>query len=305
MGYKAYSNTMQTTKTSRWAAAVGVVIVATLPAPVLAQSGTDIFLVNISRDGGVRLGTPINVTDRPGYDNQPSFTPDGKVVLYTSIRGDQADIWMHDLETGSNSAVTTTRESEYSATVMPGGRTFSVVRVETDSAQRLWQFHLDGTNPKVIYERIMPVGYHAWIDATTTAMFILGQPPTLQIGDVETGAAQTVASNIGRSIHKAADKNAVIFLHHVSQDEDWIAEWDLETGQVRHLVEPVGDGQDFEVMYNGTIVMGDGSRLFAWREEWAGWEEVADFTGQITGITRLAGSPNGDRIAIVGSDIMP
>ena len=172
-----------------------------------------------------------------------------------------------------------------------------------DSTQRLWQFELDGTSPRVIYERVMPVGYHAWIDPNTTAMFILGQPATLQIGNVENGMTETVASNIGRSIHKVVDKNAVIFLHRMSQDEAWIAEWDVGTKQMRHLVVPVGDGQDFEVMHNGTIVMGDGSKLFAWREEWDGWEEVADFAGQITEITRLAGSPNGDRIAIVGSEV--
>ena len=305
MTLNAYSKNMKTTSTSRWATLVGVAMVAMLPTSALAQAGTDIFLVNISRDGGVRFGTPTNVTDRPGYDNQPSFTPDGKAILYTSIREGQADIWMYDIDAGSNSAVTTTPESEYSATGMPGGRTFSVIRVEMDSTQRLWQFDQDGTNPGVVYEKVMPVGYHAWINGNTTAMFILGQPATLQIGNVETGTAEIVASNIGRSIHKAVDKNAVIFLHRMSQDEAWIAEWDVETKQMRHLVVPVGDGQDFEVMYNGTIVMGDGSKLFAWREEWDGWEEVADFTGQITEITRLAGSPNGDRIAIVGSDLVP
>ncbi len=300
-----YSKNMKTTKTPRRATLVGIAMIATLPASALAQAGTDIFLVDISRDGGVQFGTPTNVTDRPGYDNQPSFTPDGKAILYTSIRGDQADIWIYDIAAGSNRAVTTTPESEYSAAVMPGGRTFSAIRVEMDSTQRLWQFDLDGTNPKVIYEQIMPVGYHAWIDANTTAMFILGRPATLQIGNVETGAAETVASNIGRSVHKAVDKKAVIFLHRMSDDEAWITEWDVEAKQMRHLVAPVGDGQDFVVMQNGTIVMGDGSKLFAWREDWDGWEEVADFAEQITEITRLAGSPDGDRIAIVGADLIP
>ncbi len=305
MRQNTYSKNMKTTTSSRWATLVGVAMVATLPASALAQAGTDIFLIDISRDGGVRFGAPINVTGRPGYDNQPSFTPDGKAILYTSIREGQADIWRYDIDAGSNSAVTTTPESEYSAAVMPGGQTFSVIRVEMDSTQRLWQFDLDGTNPKVVYEQIMPVGYHAWIDGNTTAMFILGRPATLQIGRVETGTAETVASNIGRSVHKAVDQNAVIFLHRMSDDEAWITEWDVGAKQMRHLVAPVGDGQDFVVMYNGTIVMGDGSKLFAWREEWDGWEEVADFAGQITEITRLAGSPNGDRIAIVGSDMIP
>ena len=40
-------------------------------------TGTDIYLVSIriSADG-VRLGEPSNITDRDGYDNQPSFLPE-------------------------------------------------------------------------------------------------------------------------------------------------------------------------------------------------------------------------------------
>ena len=293
---------MQTKRISRWATCVGALSMAAFPASALAQAGTDIYLVDIAREGGVRFGSPVNATNRPGYDNQPSFTPDGKAVLYTSVRDGQADIWRYDIEARSNRAVTTTPESEYSATVMPSGRTFSAIRVEMDSTQRLWQFDLAGGNPSVVYENIMPVGYHAWIDANTTAMFILGRPATLQIGDTRTGVAETAASNIGRSIHKAVDKEATIFLHRMSESEAWITEWDVGANKMRHLVAPVGDGQDFVVMSNGTIIMGDGSKLFAWREDFDGWLEVADFTGQIANITRLAGSPDADRIAIVGSD---
>lgn len=275
---------------------------AAVPTSALAQAGTDIYLVDIAREGGVRFGSPINTTNRAGYDNQPSFTPDGKAVLYTSVRDGQADIWRYDIAARSNRAVTTTPESEYSATVMPSGRTFSAIRVEMDSTQRLWQFDLSGGDPKVVYENVMPVGYHAWIDANTTAMFILGRPATLQIGDIRTGVAETAASNIGRSIHKAVDKEATIFLHRMSESEAWITEWDVGASKMRHLVAPVGDGQDFVVMSNGTIIMGDGSKLFAWREDSGEWLEVADFTGRIADITRLAGSPDADRIAIVGSD---
>ena len=293
---------MQTTRISRWATCVATLGIAAFPTSALAQAGTDIYLVDIAREGGVRFGSPINATNRPGYDNQPSFTPDGKVVLYTSVRDGQADIWRYDIAAQSNQAVTTTPESEYSATVMPSGQTFSAIRVEMDSTQRLWQFDLAGGNPQVVYENIMPVGYHAWIDANTTAMFILGRPATLQIGDIRTGVAETAASNIGRSIHKAVDKEATVFLHRMSETEAWITEWDVGTKTMRHLVAPVGDGQDFVVMSNGTIIMGEGSMLFAWREDFDGWLEVADFTGQIANITRLAGSPDAGRIAIVGSD---
>src|SRR5258708_16942898 len=50
--------------------------------------------------GRVSVGVPVNVTARPGYDNQPFFLPNGRAFLYTSIREDsQADIYRYDIDT--------------------------------------------------------------------------------------------------------------------------------------------------------------------------------------------------------------
>src|SRR4051812_44166465 len=94
--------------------AVGLIAV---PQAVGAQRvpSTDIFLAPLSiEDGHPVIGNPINVTNRPGYDNQPSFTPDGHALLFTSIHDDgQSDIYRYDLATKEITRVTTTPESEY------------------------------------------------------------------------------------------------------------------------------------------------------------------------------------------------
>ena len=51
-------------------------------------------------------------------------------------------------------------------------------------------------------ENVKPVGYHAWADDHTLALFVLGQPATLQLADTRTGTARTIASDIGRSIQR-------------------------------------------------------------------------------------------------------
>ena len=38
-------------------------------------------------NGALEVGPAIDITNNPGYDNQPSFTPDGKAILFTSVRG--------------------------------------------------------------------------------------------------------------------------------------------------------------------------------------------------------------------------
>jgi len=57
--------------------------------PLLSQPATDIYLADLKiEDGHIEVGSPLNITNRDGYDNQPMFLPDGKSLLYTSIRHD-------------------------------------------------------------------------------------------------------------------------------------------------------------------------------------------------------------------------
>ncbi|HEV8234402.1 MAG TPA: hypothetical protein VGP84_07375, partial [Gemmatimonadaceae bacterium] len=168
------------------------ILVVVSGASLLAQAtppSTDIFLAPVRIDRGqLVVGTPVNVTNRPGYDNQPSFTPDSRALLFTSVRADaQADIYRYELQTKSITRVTTTPESEYSATIFGDGSRFSVIRVEADSTQRLWSFRLDGTDPRLVFAGFKPVGYHAWVDSTTVAMFLLGRPNALVLADTRGG----------------------------------------------------------------------------------------------------------------------
>jgi hypothetical protein len=269
-----------------------------------APPATDIFLVDLAMQGGsLRLGSPRNVTNRPGYDNQPSFTPDGQGILYTSIHEDgQADIYRYDIPTGTRSQVTRTPESEYSPTVTPSGNAMSVIRVEADSTQRLWQFDLDGTRPRLVLEIIKPVGYHAWGDANTLALFVLGSPPTLQLADTRTRTAQLIMENIGRSIHKVPGRNAISFVHKVSDDEWWIRELDLTTREITPLVRTLRGAEDYTWTPGGALLIGQGSALHQWQRGSTEWQQVADLSGAgVTAITRLVVSPQGDRLALVSA----
>ncbi len=175
---------------------------------------TELFVGEISGSGAtVSFGAWKNVTQRAGYDNQPSFTPDSRSILYTVQSDGQTDIYRHDLATGSNERVTSTAESEYSAAVMPGGDRFSAIRVEADSTQRLWSFRMDGSAPELVLSDVAPVGYQAWLDERTLALFVLGRPSTLQIADSRTGEPQIRAHDIGRSLHRVPGRHAVSFIH--------------------------------------------------------------------------------------------
>jgi dipeptidyl aminopeptidase/acylaminoacyl peptidase len=252
------------------------------------------------------IGTPVNVTNRPGYDNQPSFTPDGHAFLFTSTHEDgQSDIYRYDLKSKEITRVTTTPESEYSATVMPGGQRFSVVRVESDSTQRLWSFALDGSDPKLLLETVKPVGYYAWIDANNLALFVLGKPNALVHADIRTGQADTLSRDIGRSVQPLPSGGGFSFVAHVdSVSSVRVVQWPANSRRAE--VALPRRGEDFTWVTRDLILASSGSKLLYWHRGMAAMVDADDLSAAgLTNITRLAVSPDRQWLAIVAVPAPP
>lgn len=268
--------------------------------------GADLFLADLTWEssGLPRIGQPTNLTRRPGYDNHPHFVPDGSGMWYTAIDelDGQADIWRYDFDTGMVARVTMSNpESEYSATPLPDGSGISTVRVEADSTQRLWRFDPDGSNAAVILENVEPVGYHAWIDETSVVIFVLGEPSTLLLGDVRSGRAKVVAEEVGRSIQRIPDSNDVSYVQRHADGTSTIMRLPGDGSEVMPLIEGVEGGDFHAWAHNGTLLMAHESVVYALpRGSENGWEAVVDFSAIHVLISRLAVSPDGSQIVMVG-----
>jgi hypothetical protein len=273
-----------------------------------APPETDIYLVEMElTNGSIRIiGSPANATERAAYDNQPFFLPDGKSFLYTAYQKDgQTDICRYDLANQSSKRLTTTSEGEYSPTTMPGGKSFSVIRVEADGTQRLWKFPIGGGDPGLVLENVKPVGYHAWGNEKTLVLFVLGDPPTLQIADTGTGKADVILGSVGRSLHKIPGKEAFSFVHKVSDSEWWIKKIDMANREVTPLTQTLQGSEDYAWTPEGSIIMGRGAKLYSWKSG-GEWREIADFSkAGIETVTRIAVSPKGDRLAFVANRASP
>jgi hypothetical protein len=266
-----------------------------------APPPTDIFLAPLSmKDGAPVVGTPVNITKQPGYDNQPWFTPDSRSMLFTSARGEtQTDIYRFDVGSRATTRVTQTPESEYSANGMRGGRRFSVIRVEADMTQRLWSFANDGSDPRVVIEALKPVGYHVWIDANNVASFVLGTPNALAHTDVRTGKSDTLARNIGRSLTLLPDKSGFAFVRRVDSTSI-ITAMTWPGRQTRDVFALPPRTQDLVWLGPGHVLSASGSTLLSRRTGASSWSTVGDFAAAgLTDISRMAVSPDGKWIAIV------
>jgi len=277
---------------------------ATFAGKLFAQElpGTDIWVTGITNG----LPTePVKINTGSGYNNQPHFSEDGSVIYYTrEMPGGEAaqtDIAAFNIKTSITTMVNNTSESEYSPTPIPGREALSVIQVEADQKQRLWAIDVASGNMDLLLADVEPVGYHAWINDSEVAMFILGDSFTLQTARLDARGSKLIADNIGRSIRKHPQTGEILFVD--KNREPWqIAAFDPGTTQVRAVMPLFPANEDFTIDASGNYWSGNGSKLYKRSPGDSSWKLMADFrTFGINHISRLAINLNSGQIALVSN----
>ena len=267
---------------------------------VMSQPNTEVFLFDLEKVANENyiLSSPSNISNNIGYDNQPSFWPDGKSILYAGTVGGQTEIVRYFMDINKTQIITNTPEgSEYSPTPTPGGK-ISSIRLDTSGLQLLYIYDLNGASEVLVED--LAIGYHAWHTHDGFIAFVLGQPNTLQYIDLKSKKTKILASNIGRSLHKIpGSKN----FSYVDKSGDWtIKAINPKNGKKKHIVRVKEGSEDYCWTPQGEIVMGQGSVLWVWDTE-SGWKQIADLKSfGLEHITRLAISPKGNQLAVVVND---
>lgn len=266
----------------------------------LAQPSTEVYLFDLEKDkNGYTLSNPINVSNNPGYDNQPSFSSDGNTLLYTSWQADeQTDIIQYNISEQSKSRFTATDGSEYSPTASFNGEKISAILLERNGRQLLWSYHLKDASSNILVENLV-IGYHCWFDENTLFSFVLGEPSTLQQNDLKSGKNSIIDENIGRSLHRIPGKKTISYISKAS-DEWRIMTYQPKNGKQKEIAKTLPNTEDMAWTPGGTMIMGKDSELFYRNLKDKSWSSLSSLVQfDLSGITRVAISPDGKKLAIV------
>lgn len=172
---------------------------------------TEVWLFKLEKTKTeLKLADPKNITERTGYDNQPSFSNDSKKIYYVSIREDkQADIYTYDIGSEKTIQLTKTKESEYSPVLTVDGKYLNSVVVEIDSAQRIHFINsITGISDKKI--ETDSVGYYTFLNADTVLYYKLTNPHSLRFYVKSTNEDKWLGNDPTRAF-KTLNRHAFIY----------------------------------------------------------------------------------------------
>jgi len=262
---------------------------------------TNIYLFDFAIDkGNVALSNPKLLTgfNAVGYNNQPSFFQDDLLYISSNHKGEtNTEIFELDLRREELTRVTKTSQSEYSPTLMPDGKHFSVIRQKNTEPQdqHLWQYPLDRSGEgEAIIKDLTNVGYHSWIGPYKVIMFLVDDPHQMVEYNVVDNSQEIIAEDIGRSLHRRG--NVLYYVEKVSRKFWYIKAYNFVFNTVEVITQTLREKEDFAITDEGTFLMSSGGFLFAFTPDAdKTWRKVADL--------KVHGLNNVSRIAISGTKI--
>ena len=266
---------------------------------------TEIFLLDLKIEpNSMQVSNGSNVTARPGYDNQPYFTKNSETFLFSRDDGEQTDIYEYDIAKQKATRLTQSDNTEFSPTPFPDNTKVAFV---TDRSNSIWFASRDDLdNPKWVFAKNPihePIGYFSWNHDTGYILYWSQYGFSVTLAHESKAEVHYVSGNaIPSTPHIIPGTDKFSFVHRQARGDAWIKEFDPASKAIRPLTPIVGSNANYAWAPDGSIVMIEGSTLYRWQENGAAtWQKISDLSSQgISSATRVAISPNGKRMAIVG-----
>jgi hypothetical protein len=244
-----------------------------------AQNGTEIYLLEIQKTSdGFNIQNPVNISNRTGYDNQPSFHPTKSLIYFSSQKSGQTDIYAYNYNSKKLTQITNTEDSEYSPTVTPDKAYFScIVQRKSNGDQDLVKFSIKNPEKSEIIlesQKTGKIGYHAWSPDNQLITFVLGEPNTLQQFDINTKKSTVLGKNIGRSLHYVPSKDVFSFVE--KDGETWkVKLLNPENQTISVYADALPASEQYNAWDKNGILFGTkNERLYFFEEINKSWKEL-------------------------------
>ena len=292
------------------AIALTCTLLATLAATAArAQPDVDVWVGDLDMShGGLGITHLTNISHRPGYDNQPAFFPDQKTLAYTTQGETETHAVLYDLATGA-------------ATPLPDAKGFSPT--PTADGKRLMVLHegrvelheLTGKLVEPLTET-KDAGYFSRFDDGAWVLFMNDKERRIVLYDARKKTLETMDKGAITPLYRVPNERAVTFVAENPFSSDPAAaakldpatvklelrKLDLKTRRVETLSTLPFPATGHHVWTpRGTVLMASRGTIYEWNPKSPNlWEPMVKLDDpDLQGISRIALSPRGDRIALV------
>ncbi|HEY0158745.1 MAG TPA: hypothetical protein VGF28_15790 [Thermoanaerobaculia bacterium] len=279
---------------------LSLLLAASAAAQVLT---TEVWLGSLDmREGRFAVSGLENISNHPGYDNQPAFFPDGRSLLFTTEAAGLADTGLgvhavrYWLESGES--VPLVRARGFSPTPTPDARQFTTLREGT-----VWLHDLDGKPLRTLLPEVKTAGYYTRIDERRWVLFMNEEERHIAIWNGD--ALERIVPGAVTAPYRIPGTNAVSFVVQAGETKQLMRMDLVERGASNRLLAeiPFPTGGAHAWTSRGTLLMASGNAIHEWNPQTPdAWPVVHRFTEpDLQGITRIALSPAENRIALVST----
>lgn len=262
-----------------------------------AQGGFDLWVVETSgKPGNLKIlpETAYALTDRPEYDNQPSFINEYQMVFSAADENGNFDIILYNFNSKKFTNISKTSDrNENSPTITDCGMYISAVVSEPDKKQRVWLYPITLEPAELLYDDIEPVGYYDWYD-NKAAMFVLGEPNQLVYARGRDNILE-IDTNVARSIKKRPDTSEITYLstsdfREVGEEKAYsLKSYDIENGDRFEYNFGLEGAQDFIWVDKKNVLMAKGNKIYKRKYTDSNWELIGTINSEThQNISRMA-----------------